>query len=130
MTILKKKIEQLFQTIFFGNDNHSQILQDDNDPKHTSGKAQKQRKDNQVKRISWLAQSPDLNPMKNAQSVLKVNIGNYKPSLTKELKRIIMKEQKKFDKIFAENLVSSMKKRICDVIFNKSDHIVFQFISI
>ena len=111
--------------IFFGKDNHSWILQEDNDPKHTSGKAQKWRKDNQVKRISWLAQSPDLNPMENVWAVLKANISNYKPSSTKELIRIIKKEWKKLDKIFAENLVNSMKRRISDVIYNKGDHIYY-----
>ena len=39
--------------IFFGKDNHSWSLQEDNDPKHMSKKAQKWRKENQVKRIFW-----------------------------------------------------------------------------
>ena len=100
-------------------------MQEDNDPKYTSGKAQKWRKDNQVKRISWPAQSQDLNPMENVWTVLKANISDYKPSSTKELIRIIKKEWKKLDKIFAENLVNSMKKRISDVIYNKGDHIYY-----
>jgi transposase len=111
--------------ILFGKDNHSWILQEDNDPKHMSKKAQKWRKENQVKRISWPAQSPDLNPIENVWSVLKANVSNYKPSSTKELKRIIKKEWKKFDKIFAENLVGSMKNRISNVISNKGDHVLF-----
>src|SRR5579871_1335765 len=40
---------------FFGRDNHSWFLQEDNDPKHTSGKVESWRDEHQVKRISWLA---------------------------------------------------------------------------
>ena len=111
--------------IFFGEDNYNWILQEDNDPKHTCGKAKKWRKENNVNRISWPAQSPDLNPMENVWAVLKANVGNYKPSSIKELTRIIKKEWKKLDKIFAENLVSSMKNRISLVISNKGDHILY-----
>ena len=50
---------------FFGEDDNSWKLQEDNDPKHTSGKAQKWKDENDIKRISWLSQSPDLNPMEN-----------------------------------------------------------------
>ena len=63
--------------------------------------------------------------MENVWAVLKANISDYKPSSTKELIRIIKKEWKKLDKIFAENLVNSMKRRISDVIYNKGDHIYY-----
>lgn len=111
--------------IFFGKDDHSWILQEDNDPKHTCGKAQNWRTKNDVKRISWPSQSPDLNPMENVWAILKANISDYKPSSTKELIRIIKKEWKKLDKTFAENLVASMKNRISDVIINKGDYVLY-----
>lgn len=111
--------------IFFGKDNNSWILQEDNDPKHMSGKAKKWRSENDIKRISWPSQSPDLNPMENVWAVLKANISNYKPTSTKELKKVIKKEWKKLDKEFAENLVASMKKRISDVNDNKGDYILY-----
>ena len=63
--------------------------------------------------------------MKNVWAVLKANISNYKPSSTKELMRIIEKEWKKLDKTFAENLISSMKKRILEVIYNEGNHIYY-----
>ena len=63
--------------------------------------------------------------MENVWAVLKINISNYKLFSIKKLTRIIKKEWKKLDKIFAENLVSSMKKRISDVISNKGDHVLF-----
>ena len=115
---------------FFGEDNHSWKLQEDNDPKHRSGKAQKWKKKNYIKRISWPSQSPDLNPMENIWAVLKANIGNYKPTSLKDLIRIIEKEWKALDKIFAENLVTSMKNRISLILANEGDHILYQLISI
>src|SRR5215470_9213268 len=72
--------------IFFGKDNHNWILQEDNDPKHTCGKAQKWRSKNDIKRISWPSQSSDLNPMENVWAVLKANISNHKLTSIKELK--------------------------------------------
>ena len=72
-------------TTFFGKDNDKWILQEDNDPKHLSGKAQKWKIDNQINRLSWPSQSPDLNPMENVWSVLKANIGNHKPTSAKDL---------------------------------------------
>ena len=109
----------------FGADDQSWILQEDNDPKHKSKKAQKWRDDHQVERISWPSQSPDLNPIENVWAVLKANISNYKPASAKELIRIIKKEWKKFDVVFAENLVTSMKNRVSLVLSNKGDHILY-----
>ena len=115
---------------FFGEGDHSWKLQEDNDPKHTSGKAQKWRSRNNIKRISWPSQSPDLNPMENVLAVLKANISNHKPKSTKDLIRIIKKEWKVLDEGFAKNLVISMKNRISHVLYNKGDHILFQLICI
>ena len=100
-------------------------LQEDNDPKHTSGKAQKWKDENNINRISWPSQSPDLNPMENVWAVLKANISNYKPTSTKHLIKIIKKEWKKLDGVFAENLVLSMKNRISFIINNEGDHILY-----
>ena len=108
----------------FGADDHSWILQEDNDPKHKSKKAQKWRDDHQVERISWPSQSPDLNPMENVWAVLKANVSNYKPTSAKELIRIIKKEWKKLDIIFVQNLVTSMKNCVSLVLSNKRDHIL------
>jgi transposase len=77
---------------FFGKDNYSWFLQEDNDPKHKSGKAEIWRDKHDIKRISWPSQSPDLNPMENVWAVLKANISNYKLISVKDLIRIIKKE--------------------------------------
>jgi transposase len=110
---------------FFGKDDDSWILQEDNDPKHTSGKAQNWRDDNDIKRISWPSQSPDLNPMENVWSVLKANVSNYKPRSAKHLKQIIEKEWSVLDGGFAKNLVTSMKNRVTLIESNEGDHLLF-----
>lgn len=110
---------------FFGDHDHSWKLQEDNDPKHMSKKAQKWRKENNINRISWPSQSPDLNPMENVWAVLKANVGNHKPTSVTDLIRIIKMEWKKLDKTFAKNLVISMKNRISEVISNEGDHILY-----
>ena len=109
---------------FFGEDNNSWKLQEDNDPKHTSGKVQKWKNNNHINRISWLLQSPDLNLIENVWAVLKANINNYKLTSRKDLIGIIKKEWKTLNKGFAKNLVISMKNRISYVLYNKRDHIL------
>jgi len=41
------------------------IFQQDNDPKHTSKKAKKWMKDNNITLLDWPAQSPDLSPIEH-----------------------------------------------------------------
>ena len=63
-TIYKKTLLSSARN-FFGEDDNNWKLQEDNDPKHTSGKVQNWKDKNNIKRISWLSQSPDLNPIEN-----------------------------------------------------------------
>jgi hypothetical protein len=66
-----------------------------------------------------------LNPIENVWAILKANISNYKPTSTKHLIRIIKKEWKKLDGVFAENLVISMKNHISLLLSNNGDHILY-----
>src|SRR5579871_3936517 len=84
---------------FFGEDDNNWKLQEDNDPKHTSGKAQNWKNENDIKRIFWLSQSPDLNPMENVWAILKANVSNYKLTSIKNLIKIIKKEWRKLDRV-------------------------------
>jgi hypothetical protein len=123
-TIYKTTLLPSAKTLF-GKDDHSWILQEDNDPKHMSTKAQKWKVDNDINRISWPSQSPDLNPMENVWAVLKANVGNHKPTSVKDLKRVIKKEWKALDPRFAKNLVNSVKNRISLLSDNEGDHLLF-----
>src|SRR5579871_6859540 len=110
---------------FFGEDDNNWKLQEDNDLKHTSRKVQNWKDENDIKRIFWLSQSLDLNPMENVWAILKANVSNYKPISTKNLIKIIKKEWRKLDRVFTENLVLSIKNRISLIINNEDDHILY-----
>ena len=88
---------------FFGKGKNKWNLQEDNDPKHRSIKAQKWKAQNQIKNLPWPSQSPDLNHIENVWSVLKINVNKYKPNSVKELINVIKKEWKKLDSSFAKN---------------------------
>ena len=63
--------------------------------------------------------------MENVWSVLKANVGNHKPNSVKELIQVINKEWKALDKMFAQNLVISMKNHVSLLLSNKGDHILY-----
>ena len=63
--------------------------------------------------------------MENVWSVLKANVGNHKPTSAKDLIRVIKKEWKALDSIFAKNLVISMQNRISLLLSNEGDHLVY-----
>ena len=110
---------------FFGKGKNKWILQEDNDPKHRSKKAQNWKVHNQIKNLPWPSQSPDLNPMENVWAILKANVADHKVTSVKELISVIKKEWKKLDSSFCKNLIISMKNIISLVLSNKGDHILY-----
>ena len=63
--------------------------------------------------------------MENVWAVLKANISNYKLRSTQHLIKIIKKEWKKLDGVFAKNLVLSIKNRISLILSNEGDYILY-----
>lgn len=68
------------------------VMQQDNDPKHTSHSTKEWLKKNKLKVLHWLSQSPDFNPIEILWKDLKWAVHLSKSGNIPELKKICMKE--------------------------------------
>jgi hypothetical protein len=92
------------------------IFQTDNDPKHTSRKAQQYLKDHNVTVMKWPAQLPDLNPIEMLWIDVEKEVKKKKPKNLNDLYRII---QEVWDNIPIDRcirLIESMPRRCAEVI--------------
>ncbi len=72
------------------------VMQQDNDPKHTSKSTSEWLKKNKIKVLEWPSQSPDLNLIENLWHDLKQSFHAWKPSNVAELKQFCKEEWAKF----------------------------------
>jgi transposase len=112
-------------TKMFGSDTSAWILQEDNDPKHTSKKAAKWREEEGITRLPWPAQSPDQNCIENAWGVLRIKVSNRKPKSLKQLRDAVKEEWGMLKKEYASNLVNSMPRRVQAVIDSGGDYTMY-----
>ena len=68
------------------------IFQMDNDPKHTSKVVEKWLKDNKVKVLEWISQSPDLNPIEYLWAELKKHVRARRPRNQNPLHQLCQEE--------------------------------------
>jgi hypothetical protein len=111
--------DELLETVeFYGLDRANLIFQQDNDPKHTSHKASKWFKQNNINVLKWPAQSPDLNPIEHLWYHLKWQLNAYEhpPAGMHELWERVQVEWDKIPKEVCRNLIESMPRRIEAVI--------------
>ena len=94
------------------------IFQQDNDPKHTSKKAEKWMESNGINVMTQPAQSPDLNPIEHLWSHVKRKLKEYEepPKGVHELWERLVVEWNAIPAEVCQNLIESMPRRISAVI--------------
>ena len=104
------------------------IFQQNNDPKHTSKKAQTWFEDDQIKVLPQPAQSPDINPIEHLWNHLKRKLGEYKipPKGILELWERVEGEWEKIEASVCQNLIESMPKRVEAIIKAKGGYTKYQ----
>ncbi|KAF7653083.1 hypothetical protein LDENG_00087570, partial [Lucifuga dentata] len=86
------------------------ILQQDNDPKHSSKLTVEWLQKKRIKVLPWPSQSPDLNPIEMLWRDLKAAVHQRKPSNLTQLKQYCVEEWAKISLSQCEKLISGYKK--------------------
>ncbi len=95
------------------------VMQQENDPKHTSKYTSEWLKKNKIKVLEWPSQSPDLNLIKMLWHDRKHSIHAWKPSNVAELKQFCKEEWAKIHPQWCERLIASHSKRLIAVVSAK-----------
>jgi transposase len=96
----------------------------DNDPKHTSKKAKEWLRVQNVRVLSWPANSPDLNPIENLWRYLEMKLRERKTRFSNkdDLWEILQEEWYKIDLEIIKKLYISILRRINECIGKKGSH--------
>uniref|UniRef100_A0AAR2K1L6 Paired domain-containing protein n=1 Tax=Pygocentrus nattereri TaxID=42514 RepID=A0AAR2K1L6_PYGNA len=95
------------------------VLQQDNDPKHTSKSTTEWLKKIKMKTLEWPSQSPDLNPIEMLWYDLKKAVHARKPSNVTELEQFCKDEWAKIPPERCKRLIASYRKRLVAVVAAK-----------
>jgi transposase len=94
-------------------------FQQDNDPKHTSHRAQNFLRDNMPEVLDWPSNSPDLNPIENLWGIVKSNVEKQMPKNLIDLHQFMVEEWDSIPQLTLINLIRSMKRR-CELVIEKN----------
>ncbi|KAK3533217.1 hypothetical protein QTP70_013621 [Hemibagrus guttatus] len=95
------------------------VLQQDNDPKHTSKSTSEWLKKNKMKTLEWPSQSPDLNLIEMLWHDLKKVVHARKSSNVAELQQFCKDEWAKIPPHRCNRLIASYGKRLIAVVAAK-----------
>ncbi|KAK3515159.1 hypothetical protein QTP70_008187 [Hemibagrus guttatus] len=95
------------------------VLQQDNDPKHTSKSTSEWLKKNKMKTLEWPNQSLDLNPIEMLWHDLKKVVHAQKPSNVAELQQFCKDEWAKIPPQRCNRLIASYRKHLIAVVAAK-----------
>lgn len=119
----KVLIEELLPTIDNQFPDQNCIFQHDGAPCHRAGAIKKLFDDFGIEELTpWPGNSPDLNPIENLWSILKQRVNKSQPTSTRDLQDLILHEWNSIDINIIQNLISSMPKRIEEVLRNRGQH--------
>ncbi|KAK3528808.1 hypothetical protein QTP70_011595 [Hemibagrus guttatus] len=88
------------------------VLQQDNDPKHTSKSTSEWLKKNKMKTLEWPSQSPDLNPIEMLWHDLKKVVHAQKPSNVAELQQFCKDEWAKIPPQRCNRLIAKLSRTL------------------
>ena len=92
----------------------------DNYPKHTNSLAKEFYKKH-CKRIDWSAKSPDLNPIENIWSIMKLRLNQISTSKIYEVISEVKEIWEELNQEYIDNCIESMPSRLLECINNKCD---------
>ena len=100
------------------------IFQQDNDPKHTSRRAQKWFEEQDIKFLDWPAQSPDLNLIEHTWNHIKRSLSSYKSASigVHQLWERVVVEWGKISVEECQKWIDSMPRRVEVVMKAKGAH--------
>ena len=99
------------------------IFMHDGAPCHKSKVVQQFLNSQHINVLDWPGNSPDLNPIENLWALLKTKVSQRQPSCLEEMRKVIKEVWvHELSPDYCLNLVSSMQRRLQEVIKNKGGH--------